>query len=111
MQKLTFIACMLQVADGVEPNEHGTWLYGRNGWCDGQDVKPVLADVTADLKLPSSGLNVIEYKGLYQGQEPHPQYRPGYIMQTSTLSFFGASKSVKLQQSHNLNFLPKFEES
>ena len=28
----------LQVLEGSEPNEHGTWQYGRGGWCDGQEV-------------------------------------------------------------------------
>ena len=30
-----------QVREGIVPNEHGTWQYGRNGWCDGQQVRPV----------------------------------------------------------------------
>lgn len=30
--------CTLAVPYGSEPNEHGTWFYGRNGWCDGQHV-------------------------------------------------------------------------
>lgn len=78
----------VQVEEGVEPNEHGTWLYGRDGWCDGQDVHPWLADVSADLKPPEAGPNVIEYKGLYQGHDPSPRQNAGYIMQSSTLSFF-----------------------
>ena len=28
-----------QVREGIVPNEHGTWQYGRNGWCDGQQVR------------------------------------------------------------------------
>ena len=32
--------CADNVPYGVEPNEHGTWYYGRDGWCDGQDVRP-----------------------------------------------------------------------
>eukprot|EP01038_Epipyxis_sp_PR26KG_P006468 gene6468-8897_t len=31
---------------GSEPNEYGTWWYGRGGWCDGMDVKPWVIDVT-----------------------------------------------------------------
>ena len=30
---------MAQVLQGSEPNEHGTWQYGRGGWCDGQEVR------------------------------------------------------------------------
>lgn len=29
---------VVQVLQGSEPNEHGTWQYGRGGWCDGQEV-------------------------------------------------------------------------
>jgi hypothetical protein len=37
------------------PNEHGTWYFGRNGWCDGQDVKPVIWDVTAATNMGEVG--------------------------------------------------------
>ena len=30
--------CAERVALGSVPNEHGTWQYGRAGWCDGQQV-------------------------------------------------------------------------
>ena len=94
-----------QVEQGVEPNEHGTWLYGRNGWCDGQDVRPWLADVSADLKAPGAGMNVVEYRGLYRGKDPQPRQNPGYIMQSSTLSF---SKTAVLQDSIVPEALPEF---
>ena len=32
--------CAGRVAAGSVPNEHGTWQYGRAGWCDGQQVGP-----------------------------------------------------------------------
>lgn len=38
---------MVQVLEGSEPNEHGTWQYGRGGWCDGQEV----GCVTLTIKL------------------------------------------------------------
>ena len=76
--------------EGVEPNEHGTWLYGRNGWCDGQNVQPFVADITADLQRAGSGkANTVEYTGLYRGQDPDPDGVPGYIMQTSSIAFYG----------------------
>lgn len=28
----TPLGCTLQVINGAEPNEHGTWVYGRDGW-------------------------------------------------------------------------------
>jgi len=30
--------CADKVREGVTPNEHGTWQFGRMGWCDGQEV-------------------------------------------------------------------------
>lgn len=33
-----WIHIALQVREGFVPNEHGTWQYGRNGWCDGAEV-------------------------------------------------------------------------
>lgn len=53
------------------PNEHGTWQYGRNGWCDGQKVKPWVVDVTKDLIPGPEATNTIEYRGLYQGPLSH----------------------------------------
>ncbi len=47
------LGCADKVPYGVEPNEHGTWLYGRDGWCDGQDVKPWIIDVTSQVSYPS----------------------------------------------------------
>ncbi|KAK9816886.1 hypothetical protein WJX72_006713 [[Myrmecia] bisecta] len=84
----TLLGCTEKVREGVEPNEHGTWQYGRNGWCDGQNVRPWLVDLTPNL-IPPGGLpNVIEYRGLYQGQTPDPQQQAGYIMMQSNLVFY-----------------------
>ncbi|KAJ0066633.1 hypothetical protein NL108_016476, partial [Boleophthalmus pectinirostris] len=40
------LGCTLKVPDGAVPNEHGTWLYGRGGWCDGLQVAPWRVDLT-----------------------------------------------------------------
>ena len=34
------------IAQGVVPNQYGTWGYGRAGWCPGLDVKPFVTDIT-----------------------------------------------------------------
>lgn len=47
----TALGCADRVLEGVVPNEHGTWLYGRDGWCDGQEVVPWVVDITSALKL------------------------------------------------------------
>lgn len=81
---------MHQVEEGGIPNEHGTWHFGRNGWCDGQNVRPWVADVTRDLK-PAGGnaQNVLEYVGLFEGHNPDPGATPGYIMMQSSLVLEG----------------------
>ncbi|PRW21088.1 Peptide-N(4)-(N-acetyl-beta-D-glucosaminyl)a sparagine amidase F [Chlorella sorokiniana] len=70
-------ACADQVPNGVVPNQHGTFLYGRNGWCPGQDVAPWVADVTAALS-PLGQLNSIAYCGaLVNGSEPRGSKHSG----------------------------------
>jgi len=80
----TQLGCTEQVPFGSEPNEHGTWFYGRNGWCDGQDVKPWVIDITTDMR-PVGELNTIEYAGLYQGNTPDPTANPGAMLMSSFL--------------------------
>ena len=48
--------CAEEVDAGVTPNEYGTWLYGRDGWCNGRPVEPFVVDVT-DLVYDSVGTN------------------------------------------------------
>jgi hypothetical protein len=42
--------CADRVDQGVVPNQHGTWYFGRGGWCPGWDVRPVVIDVTSELR-------------------------------------------------------------
>lgn len=32
------LGCAETVADGTTPNQYGTWIYGRAGWCPGSAV-------------------------------------------------------------------------
>lgn len=41
--------CEARVGEGVVPNQHGTWYYGRGGWCPGLDVAPWVVDVTSEV--------------------------------------------------------------
>lgn len=43
------LGCAMRVPEGGVPNEHGTWLYGRGGWCDGLQVDPWRTDITAQV--------------------------------------------------------------
>jgi hypothetical protein len=78
------------------PNEHGTWQYGRDGWCDGQKVRPWLVDVTVDLHAPGAAENAVEYLGLFNGALPDPKAAPGYIMMESSLVFYSVPDEDEL---------------
>ena len=50
---------------GALPNQAGTWTYGRNGWCPGMGVAPVIWDVTASALAGAE--NVVDYQALLNG--------------------------------------------
>ncbi|GMV43933.1 MAG: hypothetical protein AMXMBFR64_56490 [Myxococcales bacterium] len=60
--------CRDQISDGVVPNQFGSWVFGRGGWCPGMDVLPWTADVTE--KLAAS--NTLSYLGQYAGKDYDP---------------------------------------
>ena len=57
--------CYDRVAEGVVPNQFGSWPFGRAGWCPGEDVKPWVQDVTAAVV---SGENTLAYRALFDGE-------------------------------------------
>ena len=96
---------------GSIPNEHGTWLYGRGGWCDGRQVDPWVIDVTGDIKKieqgsrdfeknsiraeeeeeeeeSSEGILVIDYRVQFEGNNPNPKENPGEIIMYSFLTMY-----------------------
>jgi hypothetical protein len=82
----TPLGCADQVPRGVEPNEHGTWLYGRDGWCDGREVDPIVFDWT-HVATPGSEIK-ITYRGTFNGTDPNPVHSPGYIILYSYLTIY-----------------------
>ncbi|KAJ8354490.1 hypothetical protein SKAU_G00220570 [Synaphobranchus kaupii] len=80
------LGCAARVEEGAVPNEHGTWLYGRGGWCDGLQVNPWRIDISRQL-YPSEP-NTILYFGLYEGRDPNPTSNPGDIVMYSYLVFY-----------------------
>lgn len=60
--------CENLVPEGVVPNQAGTWWYGRNGWCPGQEVHPWVEDVTAD--VTPGGTTEVTYQALRGDREP-----------------------------------------
>eukprot|EP00730_Choanoeca_flexa_P007592 TRINITY_DN12354_c0_g2_i4.p1 TRINITY_DN12354_c0_g2~~TRINITY_DN12354_c0_g2_i4.p1 ORF type:complete len:626 (+),score=124.04 TRINITY_DN12354_c0_g2_i4:185-2062(+) len=79
----TPFGCADKAIEGAEPNEHGTWYYGRNGWCDGMNVRPWQVDVTASAtkKHPVT----VSYYGWYHDATPQPTASPGIIIMQSHL--------------------------
>lgn len=63
--------CGDHVVDQALPNQYGTWVYGRGGWCPGMQVDPWSADVSGAVDL--GGENVIRYRGLFQGAPYVPE--------------------------------------
>ena len=63
----------------------------RNGWCDGQDVKLFTADITSQLHLHPGSVNRLRYRGLFRGEDPHPQLPPGVIMMQANLVLYQAA--------------------
>ena len=83
----TLFGCADQVPTCVEPNEHGTWLYGRDGWCDGRNVFPWVIDVTQQVQKGQQ-TNVIQYFGWFNGTDPDPKQNPGEMILYSYLVFY-----------------------
>ncbi len=57
--------CATRVDVGVVPNQHGTWYYGRGGWCPGQDVAPWVVDVTGEVMKGQT--NTLTYRTEFNG--------------------------------------------
>jgi len=82
----TALGCADRVPEGVVPNEHGTWLYGRDGWCDGQEVIPWVVDITGAVSKASN--NTIDYFGWFNNTDPNPTRDPGQIIMYSYLVYY-----------------------
>lgn len=57
--------CLQRVTEGVVPNQHGTWYYGRGGWCPGWDVAPYVVDVTSEVTKGQA--NRVTYRTEFNG--------------------------------------------
>ena len=84
-------ACALQVGKGVVPNQGGTWVYGRNGWCPGDavhwrsiDISDEVATARARMEKTAGSATApalpavrvtIRYSSLVRGVDHHPSAR------------------------------------
>ena len=85
------MGCAKDVRRGrVQPNEHGTWYTGRNGWCNGADVPVRQFDVTAAATASKSddGLTNVSYHAYGpNGKEPGQANSGGNIVLSSVLAW------------------------
>lgn len=58
--------CLNRVSGGVVPNQAGTWVFGRAGWCPGLDVPMWQLDITPEVQ---AGWNTLTYQGLFNGAD------------------------------------------
>ena len=77
------------IVQGVKPNQYGTWGYGRAGWCPGQDVHPMVTDITNYVSIGDE--NVMDYDGCrVQGNnclEPPICQGDGYCPEIAVTSY------------------------
>lgn len=74
--------CVEQIADGVVPNQFGSWQYGRAGWCPGQEVGMWRVDVTNEVS--AGGTVTVDYEATVNGQPFQPRWFDPSWDQTGT---------------------------
>eukprot|EP01043_Picozoa_sp_COSAG02_P038057 COSAG02_NODE_2905_length_7774_cov_8.299935_3_plen_142_part_00 len=104
LQAGTPYGCANKTIRGAVPNEHGTWYLGRNGWCDGLDVKPLVWDVTEGVDLEPGGTNTLQYFGWSYGDTDDPSRHSedgcgGTMNMISFLLFFGNAHGLATETS------------
>jgi len=104
--------CLKQVSEGVVPNQHGTWPFGRAGWCPGKQVDWWSVDVTQWLLTGS--VNNITYRAFFNGTEYDPVADedghslgfPAEIHLTSVLTFFSHQNQGTVQLLNSQSRVP-----
>lgn len=59
------VGCAEAVDTGVTPNEYGTWLYGRDGWCNGRPVLAHVFDVSKEVFSAAQVASTLSYSALW----------------------------------------------
>eukprot|EP00054_Salpingoeca_dolichothecata_P027365 m.200407 g.200407 ORF g.200407 m.200407 type:complete len:718 (-) comp25942_c1_seq5:1928-4081(-) len=91
LEPLDQMGCAKRVREGVEPNGHGAWWFGRDGWCNGFGLANLNHDVTSSV-LSGSQEGTVLYQA-YQyvnGSWELPQSSGGYMRVSSHLVFLSS---------------------
>ncbi len=59
--------CMPNMANGMTPNQGGTWWFGRGGWCPGMQVDPWVADLAGAITTTTASFT---YHGQLANKTP-----------------------------------------
>jgi hypothetical protein len=78
--------CADQVVDGTVPNQSGTWVYGRGGWCPGLEVQPWVVDITDDVTVGAE--NEVSYLGFVDGEIWKPGSTGANVRMLSYLVYY-----------------------
>jgi hypothetical protein len=116
--------CSDRVVEGSEPNEFGTWWYGRGGWCDGMNVHPWVVDVTdAALRNDLSQTNeenmaaniTIYYRALMFSFKNNTWIPPrldsssGYVIMSSNVIYYYHNTSLSASSSDYIHSDPYYK--
>ena len=73
-----YYGCRDAVDIGVYPNQYGSWIFGRAGWCPGQEVPMWRQDVTD--QITAGGTTTVDYSVTVDGQnfDPYWTENPGW---------------------------------
>ena len=91
--------CTKRVSEGVEPNGYGAWWFGRDGWCNGNIVAPLVAPFAVGAS--SGAVNVTyssEAMDMATGVWAQPQCSGscGYIVMSSYLVTYATISEEEL---------------
>lgn len=70
------------------------WFLGRNGWCNGRDVVPLVWDVGSELQYGLGRYNVLQYRSLQGGLQYNVTDTPAEMLVASYLTLFAQRQSV-----------------
>lgn len=94
----SLMGCAEQVVDGTVPNQGGTWIYGRGGWCPGLEVTPWVVDITDAVQHGVT--NTLHYRGLFDGADFDPVKLPdqtdGFNARIDMRAFMVFSENVDI---------------
>eukprot|EP00055_Hartaetosiga_balthica_P012150 m.58155 g.58155 ORF g.58155 m.58155 type:complete len:522 (+) comp7851_c5_seq2:694-2259(+) len=86
MDPLDQNGCAKKVAQGVEANGHGAFEFGRDGWCNGWHVPPLVIDVTDSIHSENNEIRYAAFEYV-NGEWIQPEESGGEMRLSSAIVF------------------------